>query len=146
MYLLDTNVLSELRKHLSGRIDPGVAAWANTVAQDRMYLSVITLTEVEFGIARLEPNDPPQANLLRTWLYDRVLPTFTGRILPVDQPISLRAGGLHMPKPKDAHDALIAATALIHGFIVVTRNVSDFTGNGVSILDPWTSGKVVTSP
>ncbi|MHA0337467.1 PIN domain-containing protein [Sphingomonas aquatilis] len=137
MYLLDTNVLSELRKRRSGKIDTAVEAWANSVDQADLFLSVITVMEVELGIALLERRDPNQAGVLRLWLHDKVMPAFTGRILPIDAAIALRCARLHVPDTKSERDAWIAATGLVHGLVVVTRNVADFAGTGTTLLDPW---------
>ena len=137
MYLLDTNVLSELRKRRSGKIDTAVEAWANSVDQADLFLSVITVMEVELGIALLERRDPNQAGVLRLWLHDKVMPAFTGRILPIDAAIALRCARLHVPDTKSERDAWIAATGLVHGLVVVTRNVADFAGTGATLLDPW---------
>jgi predicted nucleic acid-binding protein len=138
MYLLDTNVLSELRKRRSGKINPAVEAWASSVDQADMYLSVITIMEVELGIALLERRDSRQAGVLRLWLHERVMPAFTGRVLPVDTAIALRCARLHVPETKSERDAWIAATGLAHDLTVVTRNLADFEGTGVTLLNPWT--------
>ena len=138
MYLLDTNALSELRKRRSGKINPAVEAWAGSVDQADMYLSVITIMEVELGIALLERRDPRQAGVLRLWLHEKVMPAFTGRILPVDTTIALRCARLHVPETKSERDAWIAATGLVHDMTIVTRNAVDFAGTGVTLLDPWT--------
>jgi len=138
MYLLDTNALSELRKRRSGKIDAAVEAWASSVDQAELYLSVITVMEVELGIALLERRDPHQAGVLRLWLHDKVMPAFTGRILPIDTMIALRCARLHVPDTKGERDAWIAATGLVHDLTIVTRNVADFAGTGVTLLDPWT--------
>ena len=137
MFLLDTNALSELRKRRSGKINPAVEAWAGSVDQAELYLSVITIMEVELGIALLERRDARQAGVLRLWLHDKVMPAFAGRILGVDTPIALRCARLHVPDTKSERDAWIAATALVHDLTVVTRNVADFVGTGVTLLDPW---------
>ena len=137
MYLLDTNILSELRKRRSGKIDTAVEAWANSVDQADLFLSVITVMEVELGIALLERRDPHQAGVLRLWLHDKVMTAFTGRILPIDAAIALRCARLHVPDTKSERDAWIAATGLVHGLVVVTRNVVDFAGTGATLLDPW---------
>lgn len=138
MYLLDTNVLSELRKRRSGKIDPAVETWAGSVDQVELYLSVITIMEVELGIALLERRDTRQAGVLRLWLQEKVMPAFAGRILPVDTAIALRCARLHVPDTKSERDAWIAATGLVRGLTIVTRNVVDFAGTDVTLLDPWT--------
>ena len=124
MYLLDTHVLSELRRR--DRIDPRVAAWADTVEQDALYLSVVTILEVELGILAVERRDPAQAALLRRWLEDRVLPAFDARILPIDTAVARACARLHVPDRRAERDAMIGATALTHRMTVVTRNVVDF--------------------
>jgi toxin FitB len=137
MYLLDTNVLSELRKRRSGRISPDVEAWAEQVAPADLHLSVITIMEVELGIARCERRDARQAATLRLWLRDRVLPAFAGRILPIDSAIALRCARLHVPDPRSERDAWIAATGLVHDLTIVTRNTADFAATGAPLLNPW---------
>jgi predicted nucleic acid-binding protein len=138
MYLLDTNVLSELRKRRSGKIDPAVEAWAGSVDQIDMYLSVITVMEVELGIALLERHDTRQAGVLRLWLHEKVIPAFAGRVLLIDTAIALRCARLHVPNFNGERDALIAATGLVHDLTIVTRNVNDFMKTGVELVDPWT--------
>ena len=137
MYLLDTNVISELRKSKSGRADLNVLKWANSVSAAGMFISVITVLEIETGILQIERKDPAQGDLLRSWLNTQVLPTFTERILPVDIAVAQCCAKLHVPDPRSDRVALIAATALVHQLTVVTRNSSDFTTTGVEILDPW---------
>lgn len=139
MYLLDTNVLSELRKRRSGKIDPAVEAWAGSVDQADMFLSVITIMEVELGVALLERRDPRQAGVLRLWLHDKVIPAFAGRILSIDAAIALGCARLHVPETKSERDAWIAATGLAHDLTVATRNLPDFAGTGVPLVDPWAS-------
>ena len=138
MYLLDTDVLSELRKRRSGKIDTNVEAWVGSVDQADMCLSVITVMEVELGIALLECRDARQAGVLRLWLQDKVLPAFGARILGIDTSIALRCARLHVPDAKSERDAWIAATGLVHDMTIVTRNAADFAGTGVTLLDPWT--------
>lgn len=137
MYLLDTNVLSELRKIRLKTADRRVAKWADSVDAADLYLSVITLQELEIGILLIERRDPIQGAVFRTWLNDHVMPAFAGRILAVDTAVAQRSARLHVPDPRPVRDALIAATALVHGMTVVTRNVADFEATGVPLLNPW---------
>lgn len=137
MYLLDTNVVSELRKIRLGKADKNVAAWADGMDAADLYLSVITIQELEIGVLLAERRDPSQGAVFRAWLNDHVLPAFTGRILPVDTAVALRSGRLHVPDLRPVRDGLIAATALVHGMTVVTRNVADFNPTGVQTLNPW---------
>lgn len=140
MYLLDTNVVSELRKAKQGKADEGVVEWAQSVQVGELYLSAISVLELEQGVLQRERKDASQGALLRTWLDQHVLPGFAGRILAVDTAVALRCGRLHVPDPRSERDALIAATALVHGMTVVTRNVKDFEPTGVPILNPWRRG------
>ena len=135
MYLLDTNVVSQLR--LRDRTDARVAAWADTVDPRSLFLSVVTILEIETGVLAVERRDATQGGLLRRWLEQRVLPAFDNRILPIDIAIVRRCARLHVPDRKAERDALIAATALHHGLIVVTRNVVDYEPMQVELLDPW---------
>jgi len=137
MYLLDTNIVSELRKAKSGKANKKVKAWASGVSVTTMFLSVITILELEIGILLIERRDPTQGALLRTWLDGHVLPAFSDRILAVDIAVAQRCAKLHVPDPRAQRDALIAATALVHGMRVVTRNVADFEPTGVEIFNPW---------
>jgi hypothetical protein len=137
MYLLDANVVSELRKVRSGTADRNVSAWADSVDAAELYVSVVTLQELEVGVLLAERRDPRQGAVLRTWLNNHVLPAFPGRVLPVDLPIAMRSAALHVPNPRPVVDAMIAATAIIHGLTVVTRDASDFERMGVAILNPW---------
>lgn len=138
MFLLDTNVVSELRKVRLVKADKRVAKWADSVAVVDLYLSAITVQELEIGVQLVERRDVAQGAVLRAWLNDQVLPAFAGRILPVDAAVALRSASLHVPDPQPVRDSLIAATALVHGMTVVTRNVSDFEASGVKLLNPWT--------
>jgi predicted nucleic acid-binding protein len=141
IYLIDTNVVSELRKsrnaRLSGKVDGNVLAWARSVPADSQFLSVISILEIETGALLMERRDPRQGAALRHWLENHVLSTFAGRILPVDTAVARKCASLHVPDPKAQRDALIAATALVHGMTVVTRNVADFDATGVALLNPW---------
>jgi toxin FitB len=137
MYLLDTNVISELRKIATGRADPHVKVWAKKLPLQSAFLSVITVLELEQGVLMMERRDPRQGAILRAWLEQQILPEFTDRILPIDVQIAIRCAGLQIPDPLDDRDSLIAATALVHGMTVVTRNVSHFARARVKILNPW---------
>lgn len=136
MYLLDTNVVSELRKP-PGRIDSGVAAWGRTLDAGEQFLSVVTVFEVELGILRIERRDAAQGAALRRWFDVSVLGAFERRTLMLDRGIVRRAAALHVPDPRPERDAYLAATALVHGLAVATRNVADFEPMGVPVLNPW---------
>lgn len=137
MFLLDTNVVSELRKGASGKADRHVMAWARRQATAQLYISVVTLLELELGVLLRERRDAAQGAALRAWLDGQVVPAFAGRTLPVDAPVAVRCARLHVPDRRSERDALIAATALVHGMTVVTRNVTDFEATGVALVDPW---------
>ncbi len=138
MHLLDTNVVSELRKVAAGRADARVAAWARSVPSRGLFVSVVTIGELEQGVLSAERSDPTRGALLRAWLEDGVLAAFEGRILPVDLAVSRLAASFHVPDPAPFRDALIGATAAVRGLTVVTRNVRDFDRfAGVRVLDPW---------
>ena len=139
MFLLDTNVVSELRKIRLGKADVHVAHWADSVDATDLYLSAITIQELEIGVLLAERRDPAQGAVFRAWLNGHVLPAFTGRILAVDTAVAQRSARLHVPDPRPVRDGLIAATALVHGMTLVTRNVADFEQTGVSIINPWIS-------
>lgn len=139
MFLLDTTVVSELRKARAGSANPGVVAWAADVPAAFMYLSAISLHELEYGVQLAERSDPEKGALLRTWLSTSVVPAFSGRIVPVDAEVARRAAALHIPDPAPFRDALIGATALVHSMTVVTRNTVDFSRfTDLEVLDPWT--------
>ncbi len=137
MFLLDTNIISELRKAKSGKADKNVVAWANSVSATRLYLSVITILELETGILLIERRDSVQGAVLRSWLNAHVLPAFSERIIAVDTAVAQCCAKLHVPDPRSDRDAMIAATAIVHGMTMVTRNIDDFKPTGVEILNPW---------
>lgn len=137
MFILDTNVVSELRKARTGKIDANVATWAESMDAAELFVSSITILELELGVLSVERRDAVQGAVLRSWLEQHVLPEFSGRTLPVDTAVALRCARLHVPDKRGERDALIAATALVHGMAVVTRNVADFEPTGVQIVNPW---------
>lgn len=137
MYLIDTNVLSELRKIYSHKGHPQVELWKQTVADDDLYISTITIRELHYGILRIQQRDKIQAEILRTWLEKSVLIGFAKRILPITTEIAWRCAELHIPDPRPELDSWIAATALVHDFTLVTRNIKDFSSTGVRLLNPW---------
>ena len=137
MFVLDTNVVSELRKVRFGKADVNVAVWAQSVDAADLFVSAITIMELELGVLSIERKDATQGTKLRSWLEQQVLPEFSGRTLSIDTAVAQRCARLHVPDKRGERDALIAATALVHGMTVVTRNVADFQPTGVSIINPW---------
>jgi predicted nucleic acid-binding protein len=137
MFLLDTNVVSELRKAGDGKADANVIAWLSSVDAGTLYVSAMTLMEIEVGVLRIERRDAAQGARLRGWMTHHVVPEFLDRTLPVDAAVALRCAPLHVPDPRSERDALIATTALVHGMTVVTRNVADFEVTGVALINPW---------
>ena len=139
MFLLDTNVVSELRKVRGGKANPGVATWAEQVPSSVLFISAVTIHELEHGVLLMERADPNQGALLRAWLDQSVTAAFKSRVLVVDERVARRAAALHVPDPAPFRDALIGATALVHDMTVVTRNVKDFERfDGLDVLNPWT--------
>ena len=137
MYLLDTNVVSELRKIRNGRADPHVKAWSDDQSVETTFLSVITIMELEQGTLLMERRDPGQGARLREWLDGQIQREFDGRVLLIDTQIAKRCAALQVPDPCSYRDSLIAATALVHSMTVVTRNVSHFARCGVKVFNPW---------
>lgn len=137
MYLLDTNVISELRKAGDGKADANVIKWLTSVDAAKLYISAMTVMEIEIDILRIERRDSAQGAKLRAWLEAYVMPEFAERTLPIDTAVALRCARLHVPDPRSERDALIAATALLHGMTVVTRNTADFEATGAPLLNPW---------
>lgn len=135
--VLDTNVVSELRKARLGRADPRVLRWAASLDADDLFVSVITLLELELGVLQIERRDAARGAVLRQWLEQAVLPEFAERSLSVDAAVARCCARLHVPDPRSERDALIAATALVHGMTVATRNVTDFEPMGVPVCNPW---------
>jgi predicted nucleic acid-binding protein len=135
MYLVDTNVISELRNPRTA--NRNVVAWDASVSPSLLYVSIVSIMELEIGVRQKEHSDVRQGQLLRDWLENKVLPAFSGRILPIDLEIARRCAALHVPHPRPLGDALISATALVHGMTVVTRDEKDFQPTGVALLNPW---------
>jgi len=141
MYILDTNVISELRKAKSQKADKNVLAWATTVPVSQLFLSVITVMELEMGVLLIERKDKVQGDVLRDWLDNHVLKTFKDRIISIDTSIAQRCAKLHIPDPRSDRDALIAASGLVQNMTVVTRNTTDFKHTKVQLLNPWKISK-----
>lgn len=134
MYLLDTNILSELRRPRA-RVDLGLAEFIDSVAPIDLHISTITIFEIELGVRLVEHgNDQQKARRLRQWLEQQVIPQFGDRILPIDLPIARQASALHVPNPRPERDSFIAATALVHRLRMVTRNIRDFEPMGVELV------------
>lgn len=137
MFLLDTNVVSELRKVRANKADEHVTAWARSAPHGSLFISVIVVLELELGTLLAERKDPAKGAILRTWLDEHVQPGFDDRILPIDLVVARRSAALHVPDPRPIRDAFIAATALVHGMTIVTRNTVDFESTGAAVLNPW---------
>ena len=135
MFLLDTNVISELRQGKPNQ-SAEVRNWAVQHRASTLYLSAISILELEKGILLLERRTPSQGAALRVWLTG-VRAAFTGRILPFTEQAASLCAALHVPDPRSERDAMIAATALEHGFTVATRNTQDFVNTGVQLVNPW---------
>jgi predicted nucleic acid-binding protein len=137
MYLIDTDVISALRRrHL---VEPRVLAWFDAIPDIDMFISSVTLLEIEYGALLRRHSDEAQGRLFFDWIRRLILPSFAGRILAFDADAALRCAGLHVPDPRPERDAMIGATALVHGLTVVTRNVRHFAPMGVPFLNPWES-------
>jgi len=135
MYLLDTNVVSELRKAAAGKADVNVVSWAQAVSAEQLYISAITLSELEMGVLSLARRDSQQGAILRHWLDNQVKVHFHGRILAFDASAAIIHAKLNVPDRVPAMDGLIAAIALANNMTVVTRNTGDFPW--VATLNPW---------
>jgi predicted nucleic acid-binding protein len=142
VFLLDTNVVSELRKIGTAGVDKQFESWARGAEKGQMWVSSITTLELEIGVRRLERRDKRQGKVLRKWLSDQVLPAFEGRILPFDNEAALICATYHVPDPRPDRDTFIAAIAQVHGLTIVTRNVTDFEPLGVALLNPWLRSEV----
>jgi predicted nucleic acid-binding protein len=137
MFILDTNIVSELRKARNGRADTNVVAWATAVPAVSLFVSAITIHELELGVLQLERKDPTQGSILRHWLDNQVMTAFADRIIDVGAKIARRSAALHVPVTRPFRDSLIAATGLVHSMTIVTRNVADFEHTGVDVINPW---------
>ena len=135
MFLLDTNVISELRR--PDKADRNVVAWASSIPAASFFVSAISILEIELGALLIARKDAGQGAVLRAWIDHQILLRFDGRILAVDTAVAQRCARLHVPDPRSERDALIAATAMVHGLTVVTRNVADFEPTGVALVNPW---------
>jgi predicted nucleic acid-binding protein len=138
MFLLDTNVLSELRR--PERADANVRAWAASQPAELFYISAITLLEIEVGILQKERRDPKQGAIMRAWFEGDIVRPFANRIVGIDAAIARRCALLHVPDPRPERDALIAASAFVRGMTIVTRDVADFAPMKVNLLNPWLGG------
>jgi hypothetical protein len=134
MYLLDTPVVLELRKAKAGRTDAGLATWASGVSRQNLFLSALSLLELENGAARAEKQDKAGGATLRGWIADQVMPAFEGRILAIDAAVVRRRAQLALA---DTRDALLAATAIEHGLTLVTRQTAAFKGARLKLFNPW---------
>lgn len=135
MFLLDTNVISELRR--PDRAHRNVVAWANGIPAASFFISAISILEIELGARLIERKDAVQGAVLRSWIDKQILARFESRILAIDTAVAQRCAQLHVPNPRAERDALIAATALVHRLTVATRNVGDFEPTGVTLINPW---------
>jgi predicted nucleic acid-binding protein len=137
MFLVDTNVVSELRRSKTGGTNAKVAAWSDSVRLKTLFLSAISFMELEIGVLLIERRDRRQGHFLRKWLQHEITPAFGNRILPVDRIVAVRCAALHVPNPRPDRDAMIVATALVHDMTLVTRNIRDFAGTGARLINPW---------
>lgn len=136
MYLLDTPVIAELRRAKSGLADEHVTRWASNVPAQNLFVSVLSLLELESGIAEVQRKDRALGAALHTWIDVTVPAAFEGRILSVDLAVTKKRATLPFSETKD-RDALLAATALTHGLTVVTRNLSSYRFSKVKLFNPW---------
>ncbi|MBK2124529.1 type II toxin-antitoxin system VapC family toxin [Fangia hongkongensis] len=137
MYVVDTNVISELRKAAVKKADINVVKWASSVSASELFVSSISILELEIGILSKQRKDKPQGDILRAWMDSHVMPAFADRILAFDANVAKKCARLHIPDPKSDRDAMIGATALLHGMTLVTRDIADFKWMKLSCINPW---------
>lgn len=137
MYLLDTNIISELKKLDSGKIHPQVQRWAYSINLMQTKISVVSITEIRTGILSLARKGQAQAASLDNWFTNRLLPAYRTRTLSVDTEVALICAQLHIPAKRPINDAYIAATAIAHNLTLVTRNVRDFQGLPLILENPF---------
>ncbi|MCY6412791.1 type II toxin-antitoxin system VapC family toxin [Acinetobacter sp. VNH17] len=137
MYLLDTNILSQIRKIHHPHCPNAFKHWFETTDLSLCYLSVITIFEIEQGILRKEHIDPIQGHLLRTWFEQKIQSEFKDRVLELNMTIALKTAQLHVPNPASLTDSMIGATALQHNLTLITRNTKDFQSFGVKLFNPF---------
>lgn len=137
MYLLDTNIISEMRKIPKGSANPTFSAWAKQINPQTAYISAVVLMELERGVLGIERKDAAQGRILRRWLEETVKPVFEGRILPIDGQTAVICAALHIPDKTPENDSWIAASAIQHRLILVTRNTADFKHTGAQLLNPF---------
>lgn len=140
MFLIDTNVVSESRKVRSGKAAPEVVAWLGKTDPSTTFLSAMSLFELELGVFRIERRDQAQGEKLRKWLDQVIKPGFAGRVLAMDTAVAVACAELNVPDPVSERDGWIAATALVHGLTLVTRNTADFEATGALFFNPWIAG------
>ena len=137
MFLLDTNVVSDLRKTSARSDSSPLAQWAADIPSGDLFISSITLLELEIGVRRIERRDTRQGRVLRRWLDQAVIPAFSGRLLPFDHAAAQICAGYHVPDPASDRDSYIAAIAAANGLVIVTRDVKDFDRFDVEMVNPW---------
>lgn len=137
MYLLDTNIISEIRKLAKNKCDKNVADWVRSTSKDLMFTNAVVMMELERGVMSIERKDTTQGKLLRHWFEMDVKPAFHGKILKIDEQTAQICAKLHIPDHAPENDAWIAASAIQHNLVLVTRNTADFARTGVKLFNPF---------